>query len=372
MNIPALWQQPHRNFPTPFDTIFFDVDGVLIKTIASFHATDIAVAEYVAGTLHNLNWGQHEGHPLLTLDDVDAFKQAGGYNNDWDMCYLLASLSTARLREWKGTPLAEHTIQEWAARSRVANLQGHGGREWVDTTIPASARLDYGMIGDLYHEFYWGAAETRKRFGHEPRYLPDAPGYVHKEEMLFAPDFPRRLREAGIQHLGMITGRVGPEVDSALERLEAYSGERWWEVVISADICAKPDPHALRLAIAAVDTRGGLFIGDTADDHDLVRHYSASKTLQEPNILAAMLVNPQEVELYKERGADLIVRSIEDLLLLFPDRPTDTIHDQVDGILETREILQDEETMEALRQGIQDIKEGRVIPWEEVKKELGL
>ena len=372
MKTPVLWQRPGRKFPTPFDTIFFDVDGVLIKTIASFHATDIAVAEYVTGTLHGLDWGQQEGHPLVTLEDVEAFKQAGGYNNDWDMCYLLAGLSTARLREWKGTPVAERTSQEWATLSRAANLQGHGGREWVDTTVPASARLDYGMIGDLYHEFYWGAAETRKRFGHEPRYLPDVPGYVHKEEMLFAPDFPQRLREAGIRHLGMITGRVGPEVDSALERLEAYSGERWWEVVISADICAKPDPRALRLAIEAVGTRGGLFIGDTADDHDLVRHYYASKTSQEPDILAAMLVNPQEDELYKERGTDLIVRSVEDLLSCLPTGTIDPLQEHVDGLVETWEILQDEETIEAFRRGVQDIEAGRVTPWKEVKKELEL
>ncbi len=298
----------------PFDTIFFDVDGILIKTLASFHATDIAVAEYVVGTLHDLDWGQHEGKSLLTLQDVDAFKQAGGYNNDWDMCYLLAALFTARLREWQGTPLAERSIAQWAALSRAANLQGHGGRTWVDDTIPASARLDYTLIGDLYHEYYWGAEEIRKRFGHDPRYLPNAPGLVSLEEMLYTPDFPRRLRAAGIQHLGMITGRVGPEVDSALERMEAYSGERWWEVVISADICAKPDPRALRMAIAAVGTQGGLFIGDTADDHDLVRRYHANRSAQEPDILAAMLVNPAEVELYKQRGADLIVSSVEDLL----------------------------------------------------------
>lgn len=312
----VVWRRPDRRFPEPFDTIFFDVDGILIHTLASFHATDIAVAEYVAGTLHGLDWGQHEqgGKALLTLQDVDAFKQAGGYNNDWDMCYLLAALSTARLREWKGTLLAERTITEWAALSRAANMQGRGGRTWVDETIPASARLDYTLIGDLYHECYWGTTEYRKRFGQEPRYLPEAAGLVSKEEMLYTADFPRRLRAAGIQHLGMITGRVGPEVDSALERIEAYSGERWWEVVISADICAKPDPSALRMAIEAVGARGGLFIGDTADDHDLVRHYLASKTAQEPDILAAMLVNPEEVELYIQRGADLIVSSVEDLL----------------------------------------------------------
>ena len=314
-----LWQQPDLRFPVPFDTLFFDVDGVLIDTIASFHATDIAVAEYVAGTIHGLDWGQREGKTLLTIADVDAFKQAGGYNNDWDMCYLLAALATARLREWKGTVLAERTSQEWAALSRTANLQGHGGREWVDTTFPPSTRLDYDMIGDIYHEYYWGATDIRRRFGREPRYLPTFEGFVQHEKMLYPPDFFTRLRHAGIQHLGMITGRVGPEVDSALERMEDYSGEKWWETVIPADICPKPDPRALRLAIAATGAKGGLYIGDTADDFDLIQRYQDNKSSAEPDFLAAVLVvHPQEVELYKQRGADIIVKSVEDLLGFLP------------------------------------------------------
>ena len=319
MNTPALWKRPGLHFPQPFDTIFFDVDGVLISTIASFHATDIAVAEYVTGTIHGLDWGQHEGKRLLTRHDVDAFKQAGGYNNDWDMCYLLATLSTARYREWAGTSLAERSTQEWADLSRAANLAGHGGREWIDTIFPTSTRMDYSVIGDLYHEYYWGAAEIRKRFGREPRYLPEAEGLVHLEEMLYSPDFPTQLRAAGVRHLGMITGRIGPEVDSALERMEAYSGERWWKVVISADTCAKPNPQALHMAIDAVGARGGLYIGDTADDHDLVRYYLAEKAAHEPDMIAAMLINNEaEIAIYKARGVDLIVRSVADLLPHLP------------------------------------------------------
>src|SRR5690348_1345764 len=126
MKTPVHWRRPDLHFPHPFDTIFFDIDGVLIYTIESFHATDIAVAEYVAGVMHGLDWGQRSGKALLTQQDVEAFKQAGGYNNDWDMCYLLASLATARLREWQGQPLATRSTQEWAELSRAANLRGHG------------------------------------------------------------------------------------------------------------------------------------------------------------------------------------------------------------------------------------------------------
>ena len=319
MVAPLLWRRPHLQFPAHFDTIFFDIDGVLIKTINSFHATDIAVAEYVAGTIHGLDWGQRQGKPLLTLDDVAAFKQAGGYNNDWDMCYLLATLCTARLREWKGTPLAERSSQEWAALSRAANVRGQGGIKWVKETMPASAQLDYGVIGDIYHEFYWGSAEYKKRFGKAPRYLPDFPGFVHTEEMLYPADLPGKLRKAGIPNLGMITGRVGPEVDSALERMEAYSGERWWDAVISADIYPKPDPRALQLAIDAVTARGGLYIGDTADDLDLVLNYQAAKQAHDPTILAVMLVDESEAAIYQKRGADFIIRSVEDVMNCLPD-----------------------------------------------------
>lgn len=320
MQIPVLWRRPDLLFPSTFDTIFFDVDGVLINASVSFRATDIAVAEYVAGTIHSLDWGKEHGNHLVTIEDVNAFKQAGGYNNDWDMCYLLAALCTARLREWKGTSLAERSSQEWAALSRVANLQGHGGAEWVDAVIPASARLDYHFIGDLYHEYYWGADELQKRYGHPPRYLKGAPGFVHREEMLFSPDLPARLRQSGVRHLGMITGRVGPEIDSALERIKAYCGERWWEVIISADLCPKPDPRAMQLAINAVGTRGGLYVGDTADDHDLVINYQASKKAGDPEILAAMLVHEDEVEVYQQRGADVIIGGVEDLLECLPEK----------------------------------------------------
>ncbi|HVB72535.1 MAG TPA: hypothetical protein VNE38_03170 [Ktedonobacteraceae bacterium] len=320
METPVIWKRPDLRYPTPFDTIFFDVDGVLIKTIDSFHATDIATAEYVVGVIHGLDWGRRAGKHLLTHDDVIAFKQAGGYNNDWDMCYLLATLCTARLREWKGTPLATRSIEEWAVLSRQANLEGHGGVEWVREVMPASAQLDYGMIGDIYHEFYWGAAELKKRLGRAPRYLPDFPGYVHNEEMYFPPDFFKRLRVAGVRHMGIITGRVGPEVDIALEMMAAHAGERWWDVVISADQAPKPNPRALQLAIEAIPggIGGGLYIGDTGDDLDTVLNYRAIKREGDAEMLMAMLVYEHEVELYKRRGADFIVRSVVDVVGCLP------------------------------------------------------
>jgi HAD superfamily phosphatase len=237
------------------------------------------------------------------------------------MCYLLATLCTARLREWQGTPLAERSIEEWAVLSRAANMEGHGGIEWVREVMPATAQLDYNMIGEIYHEFYWGAAEIKKRYGYTPRYLPDFPGFVHNEEMNFPADFFTTLRDAGIPHLGLVTGRVGPEVDIALEMMEAYTGKQWWDVVITADICPKPDPRTLQLAIAGIrgEVGGGMYIGDTGDDLDLVLNYRAVKKESEPDMLAVMVVLQHEVATYQKRGADFIVGSVVDVMRCLPD-----------------------------------------------------
>jgi hypothetical protein len=60
---------------------------------------------------------------------------------------------------------------------------------------------------------------------------------------------------------------------------------------------------------------GGLYIGDTGDDLDLVLNYQAIKKQHEPNMLAVMLVHEHERDVYKERGADIIIGAVEDVIL---------------------------------------------------------
>lgn len=43
-----------------------------------------------------------------------------------------------------------------------------------------------------------------------------------------------------------------------------------------------------------------------------------------------------------------------------------------EAILETLEVLNDQQAIEQLRQSIQEVKEGKTIPWEEAKARLGV
>lgn len=45
--------------------------------------------------------------------------------------------------------------------------------------------------------------------------------------------------------------------------------------------------------------------------------------------------------------------------------------DLYESIIETLEVMSDPELMASFRQGVRDVVEGRVEPWEKVKKELG-
>ncbi len=48
------------------------------------------------------------------------------------------------------------------------------------------------------------------------------------------------------------------------------------------------------------------------------------------------------------------------------------LRETIDSLLETLEIMQDEELMAAFREGVKALEKGETVAWEDVKKELGL
>ncbi|NOY54135.1 MAG: type II toxin-antitoxin system Phd/YefM family antitoxin [Deltaproteobacteria bacterium] len=66
-----------------------------------------------------------------------------------------------------------------------------------------------------------------------------------------------------------------------------------------------------------------------------------------------------------EPGAVAVTRRGKPVLAVMP-------WDLYETIMETLEVLGDEELTESLRLSIQDLRDGKTIPWEEVKKDLGL
>jgi phosphoglycolate phosphatase-like HAD superfamily hydrolase len=308
------------------DTALFDVDGVLIDTRRSYRLAVIHAAEHVVRVVNGL---REAPSPLVSLEDVALFKLAGGFNNDWDATQLFAALWTARLREWRGAPEAEVSLAEWASRARVAALAGHGGPEWVRAAVPASAIPSAEVARWAHDEHYWGAELVRAHYAHEPIYAPDARGFVHNEEALLEPGLLPALAELGMRKLGLITGRVGPEVNWAVTFLneaiaqpagiafhDTQFGRSPFASVVPGTVFAKPDPRALELAVRTLESRGALYVGDTADDLDLVlryRHEAQPADPRLPPVLAVAVAEGAAATAYQERGADIVIPRVGEL-----------------------------------------------------------
>lgn len=307
------------------DTALFDIDGVLIDTSRSYRRSVIEATDYLVRVRAGLTGGPQ---PLVSAEDVVAFKLAGGFNSDWDLTPALAGIWTARLREWRGDPRAERPLSAWAADAMADARAGRGGVAWLRATVPASALPDFEEARWVHDELYWGAATIRRLYDREPRYAPNAEGYAGFEESLLTPETLPALAALDITRYGLITGRISPEVEQALLVIaasgaaQATSGPHGvavhppFSVIVPASLHAKPDPMALVYAIEALHTRAAVYIGDTGDDLELALRYRAEILPHRPDlppVLAASVAHGPAANLFQARGADITVSAVSEL-----------------------------------------------------------
>lgn len=312
------------------DTALFDIDGVLIDTSGSYRRAVIAATE--ALTRATLGEAAADGvageGPLVSVEDVELFKRAGGFNSDWDLTQALTALCVARRREWRSSALAARPLAAWAEDAAVAARAGAGGLTWLRGGVPASAIPDWDDARWSLDEFYWGAALLRELHGRAPRYSPAAPGVRQAERSLLAPETLPALATLGLTRYGLITGRDGLEVEWAL-RLIAPEGEAQavsgphgprahppFGVIVPAGLYTKPDPRALLHALRTLGARAAVYVGDTSDDLDLALRYRAERRASDaslPPTLAVSVASGEAERTYRARGADITLPHIGEL-----------------------------------------------------------
>ena len=74
---------------------------------------------------------------------------------------------------------------------------------------------------------------------------------------------------------------------------------------------------------------------------------------------------PEQFDREPEAGAVAVTRRGKPVLAILS-------WEFYESILETLEIMGDEDLLNALREGIREVEEGKGIPWEQAQKELGL
>jgi HAD superfamily hydrolase (TIGR01548 family) len=230
------------------DAVVVDVDGVLVDVADSYRRAVVESIERVYGD-------------TIDRTDVQQFKDAGGFNNDWELTYAAALFVLAR-REGLSIPLASFTDA----------IEGMGGGPSAARTVvgeeltPAArertfARWDRGRLRDVFQQLYLGSDLYRSLEGCEPDL--DTRGFIHDEPVLVEPETVGALTDRFA--VGVLTGRPAAEADIALDRAgldlpddHVYTMDDWTG--------GKPDPAAL---IALAERFGAdrvAYAGDTLDD----------------------------------------------------------------------------------------------------------
>jgi HAD superfamily hydrolase (TIGR01548 family) len=279
------------------DAIVLDIDGVLVDVADSYRRAIVESIEHVHGD-------------TIEYDDIQLFKDAGGFNNDWELTYAAALYVLARREK------PRLSIETYAGLIEASG----GGPAAAETAIadeldPAAreqvlAEWDRGRLRDVFQQLYLGSDLYRELEGGEPDL--DTEGFIHDEPVLLSEETREALRE---WPLGVLTGRPAAEAEIALERVGISIPERYrftmddWEG-------GKPDPDAL---IELADRLGAdrpVFVGDTLDDVRTVNNAAEtdpSRTYLGVGVLTGGLSGETGRRKYRNVGADIIIGSIDEL-----------------------------------------------------------
>jgi histidinol-phosphate aminotransferase len=176
----------------PPEAILFDVDGVLVDDSASYRTAIRMTA-------------QHFLREEISPDEIQRFKDRGGYNDDWDLTEALIG------SRGKSVPREE--------------------------------------IVETFQLFYRGV---------------DFSGTIANEKWLLRPGILDELKKRC--KLGIVTGRPREEAEYVLRR---FGAEKYFDVIVAIEDTrgkGKPDPAGIRMALEKLGVRRALYLGDNVDD----------------------------------------------------------------------------------------------------------
>ena len=279
------------------DAVVLDIDGVLVDVADSYRRAIVESIERVYGD-------------SIARADIQPFKNAGGFNNDWELTdaaalYVLSS----RERDVDVAAFTDAIADRGggldAAKAVVRDLLDETERERVFDA------WDRDRLHQVFQTLYLGSDLYRELEGGEPAF--DAPGYINDEPVLVSEATIDTLGER--YAVGVVTGRPAAEADIAMDRagLSIPDEHRFtmddWEA-------GKPDPGALLTLAERFDAERIAFAGDTLDDvATAVNADSADdeRVYYGVGVLTGGLTGDDGRRTFANNGATAVVESVEEL-----------------------------------------------------------
>lgn len=286
------------------NAVVLDIDGVLVDVADSYRRAIVeSVSRIYGDTVHQ--------------SDVQAFKDASGFNNDWELTYAAALFILA---SHKGL---DQSVEEFTDR-----IAERGGGLDAAEDVAAAALPDDDLacvreawsperLREVFQQLYLGRDLYAEIEGAEPTL--DARGYINDEPVLVESETLAEL--AANYPVGVVTGRPAAEADIALERagVDVADERRFtmddWEQ-------GKPHPHALTTLAERFDAERVVFVGDTLDDIRTAVNATAADPDREyfgVGVLTGGLTGAEGRRKYEAAGAAAVVDSVNDLPTLLAE-----------------------------------------------------
>ena len=280
------------------DTVVLDIDGVLLDVADSYRQAVVDSVERVYGE---------------TVDraELQAFKDAGGFNNDWLVTDAVALYVLAGQAGY-GADIETFTDGVAAHGGGLEGAEAVLASELPNATFESVVEeWDPDELREVFQALYLGGDLYRELEAGEPPF--ETAGYIHDEPVLVDRETLDTLTDR--YNVGVVTGRPAAEATIALDRvgLDIDDAHRFtmdnWEQ-------GKPHPHALMTLADRFDSQSLVFVGDTLDDIETAVNADredAETAYEGIGVLTGGLTGEAGREKFADAGAAAVLESINDL-----------------------------------------------------------
>jgi HAD superfamily hydrolase (TIGR01548 family) len=282
------------------DAVVLDVDGVLVDVADSYRRAIVESIETVYGR-------------TIRKPDIQQFKDAGGFNNDWELtdAAALFVLATGEGFALSMTEFTDRIASEGGgveAAERVVRTELGG-----NATERVRQDWDRERLQDAFQQLYLGANLYRGIEDAEPDPDIAGEGFIHDEPVIVTPETIDALTRRF--DVGVVTGRPAAEAEIALDRAgldvpleHRFTMDDWEE--------GKPHPYALRTLAERFAADDVAFVGDTLDDVETAVNAADADPTREYHgigVLTGGLTGETGRETYEAAGASAVLDSVNDL-----------------------------------------------------------
>lgn len=279
-------------------SVVLDIDGVLVDVADSYRRAVVETVRRCHGE-------------TVARDQLQPFKNAGGFNNDWLLTDAIALyvLATNHGFEQDISTFTDHI---------AANGGGLTGTKAVLEAAMPTER--YAQITNqwnperhrtVFQALYLGSDRFRELEGETPPF--ETRGYIHDEPVLIDTETVTHLTDH--YDVGVVTGRPAAEATIALDRVglsipdeHRFTMDNWEH--------GKPHPDALLRLAERFAAETVVFAGDTLDDVHTAVNATAedlSRTYHGIGVLTGGLTGDAGRQAFADAGASGVLGSINEL-----------------------------------------------------------